>query len=174
MTAHALLSASKAHRWMACPGSIRLEDGIPDTNSSYADDGTRMHTAAAEMLLGQPVSVLLDAEELDVVQTYVDWVQLEARGHQLMVEQRVDYSDVIGVPDSFGTADAIILAGDVIKVIDLKTGRGVKVDAEENEQLMLYALGALEVFGMVGNFKRAKLTIVQPRIGHLSEWEVAI
>lgn len=159
---------------MTCPGSLKLEAPYPDTNSSYADDGTRMHTAAAEMLLGQPVSVLLDDEELDVVQTYVDWVQIEARGHQLLVEQRVDYSDVIGVPDSFGTADAIILAGDVIKICDLKTGRGVKVDAEQNEQLMLYALGALEVFGPVGDFKRAKLVIIQPRIGSLSEWEVEI
>ena len=174
MTEHALLNASGAKRWMSCPGSKKMEHGLPDANSSYADDGTRMHTAAAEMLLGQPVSVELDDEEHDVVQTYVDWVKLEARGHQLLVEQRVDYSDVIGVPDSFGTADAIILAGDTIKICDLKTGRGVKVDAEENEQLMLYALGALEVFGLVGDFKRAKLVIVQPRLGNISEWEVTI
>ena len=89
-------------------------------------------------------------------------------------QQRVDYSDAIGVPNSFGTADCIILAGDTIKIIDLKYGMGVKVDAEENEQLMLYALGALETFGILGDFTKAKLVIVQPRLNHISEWEVAI
>lgn len=174
MSSHALLSASAAPRWMSCAGSVALTRDMPDQTSAYAEDGTRMHTAAAEMLLGQPVSVRLDDEELDVVQTYVDYVTREAAGHQLLVEQRVDYSDVIGVEDSFGTSDAIILAGDTIIICDLKTGRGVKVDAEENEQLMLYALGALEVFGMVGDFKFAKLVILQPRLDHISEWTVAI
>lgn len=171
---HALLNASAAKMWMSCPGSKTLERGMPDVSSSYAEDGTRMHTAAADILLGRPMSVDLDDEELDVVRSFVSYVQQEAGGHEFMVEQRVDYSDVIGVADSFGTADAIILAGDTIKIIDLKTGRGVPVSAEKNEQLMLYALGALETFGMIHHFKKAKLAIVQPRLGPVSEWEVAI
>lgn len=174
MAAHALLSASSSHRWMSCFGSVALTKDLPDETSPYAEDGTRMHTAASEMLLGQALSVILDDEELDVVQTYVDYVSREAAGHQLLVEQRVDYSDVIGVADSFGTSDAIILADDTIVICDLKTGRGVKVDAEENEQLMLYALGALEVFGVVGDFTKVKVAIVQPRLDHISEWTMGV
>lgn len=170
MAAHALLSASSSHRWLSCFGSVALTRDMPDETSSYAEDGTRMHTAAAEMLLGQPVTVDLDDEELDVVNTYVDYVTRNLGGCQLLVEQRVDYSDVIGVPDSFGTSDAIILAGDTLIICDLKTGRGVKVDAEENEQLQLYALGALETFGVLGDFQQVKVAIVQPRLDHVSEW----
>jgi hypothetical protein len=174
MAAHALLNASGSARWIPCPGSVALTKDMPEENSSYADDGTRMHTAAAEMLLGQPLSVLLDEEEQDIVQTYVDYVRREADGHQLLVEQRVDYSDVIDVPDSFGTSDAVIFAGDTIVIVDLKTGRGVKVDAEENTQLMLYALGAISTFGVLGHFTEAKLVIVQPRLDHISEWTVPV
>ena len=174
MAAHALLSASASPRWMSCFGSVALTKDLPDETSVYAEDGTRMHEAAASMLLGYTHQQDLDDEELDVVQTYVDYVTREARGHQLLVEQRVDYSDVIGVANSFGTSDAIILAGDTIVIADLKTGRGVKVDAEENEQLMLYALGALEVFGLVGDFTKVKVAIVQPRLGHVSEWTMDV
>jgi hypothetical protein len=175
MTAHALLGASKAHRWMACPGSIALEHDLPDTSSPHAEEGTRAHELAAAVLLQQTIAEGdFPAEMADHVNTYVDYVIRERTGHQLLIEQRVDYSDVIGVPNSFGTADCIILAGDTIKIIDLKYGMGVRVDATENEQLMLYALGALETFGLLGEFTKAKLVIVQPRLDHISEWEVAI
>jgi hypothetical protein len=177
MTAHALLGASKAHRWMPCPGSIALEAGLPDTTSPHAEEGTRAHGLAALIIEKQPFSEETDLEMFNNVMIYVDYVRREAEGHgdhALLIEQRVDYSDVIGVPDSFGTSDAIILAGDTIKVIDLKYGMGVRVNAEENEQLMLYALGALETFGVTGHYTRAKLVIVQPRLDHISEWEVTV
>lgn len=159
---------------MSCFGSVALTKDLPDETSPYAEDGTRMHTAASEMLLGQALSVDLNDEELDVVQSYVDYVTRNVAGGQLLIEQRVDYSDVIGVPNSFGTSDAVILAGDTIIIADLKTGRGVKVDAEENEQLMLYALGALEVFGVLGDFQTVKVAIVQPRLDHISEWTMSV
>ena len=158
---------------MRCPGSIALEAGIPDTTSAYAEEGTRAHELAAAMLLGQNIST----DEPDMqerVSVYVEYVQREAAGHQLLVEQIVDYSNVIDVEDSFGTSDAVILAGDTIKVIDLKFGMGVRVDATENEQLQLYALGALEVFGIVGDFKTVKMAIVQPRLDHISEWTTTV
>jgi hypothetical protein len=174
-TAHALLGASKAHRWMACPGSIALEAPLPDTSSAHAEEGTRAHEFAAAVLLQQTIAEGdYPSEMADHVNVYVDYVRREAEGHQLLIEQRVDYSDVIGVPNSFGTSDAVILAGDTIVICDLKYGMGVKVEAEENEQLQLYALGALEVFGVVGEFTKAKLVIVQPRLGHVSEWEVSV
>jgi hypothetical protein len=175
MTAHALLGASKAHRWMACPGSIALEHDLPDTPSPHAEEGTRAHELAAAWLEQRFEAFKNAPDEMEEnVRFYVEYVRREAVGHQLLIEQRVDYSDVIGAPNSFGTADCIILAGDTIKIIDLKYGMGVRVDAEENEQLMLYALGALETFGLLGGFTKAKLVIVQPRLNHISEWEVAI
>jgi hypothetical protein len=91
--------------------------------------------------------------------------------NELLVEQRVDFSEFVGVPDSRGTADAIVLAGPVLQVHDLKFGRGVRVDAERNEQLMLYALGALSGLDLLGEIERVVMVIHQPRLDHVSEWE---
>jgi hypothetical protein len=128
---------------------------------------------AAWLLEGQTVFTD-DQEMLEQVRVYTDYVQREAEGHQLLIEQVVDYSNVIDVEDSFGTSDAVILAGDELRIVDLKYGMGVRVSAEENEQLQLYALGALEVFGMIGDFKTVKMAIVQPRLDHISEWTTTV
>jgi hypothetical protein len=91
--------------------------------------------------------------------------------NELLIEQRVDFSEFVGVPGSTGTADAIVLAGKVLQVHDLKFGRGVRVDAERNEQLMLYALGALSMLDLLGEIERVVMVIHQPRLDHVSEWE---
>lgn len=171
--AHSILGPSAAHRWMRCPGSVALTKDLPDESSEHADEGTQAHEMAAWDLQGMNV-ITDDRDMLDYVRVYTDYVRREAEGHQLLVEQRVDFSDVIGVPDSFGTSDAVILAGDTIKIIDLKYGMGVRVEAQENEQLQLYALGALEVFGVVGAFQQVKMAIVQPRLDHITEWEISV
>lgn len=177
MTAHArYFQASSAARWLACPGSVKLCDGLEDTSSAYADEGTQAHELAAQILGGNPIAGYWDgADEMeDHVMGYVRRVRTIAGGHPFMVEQRVDFSHVLEQPDCFGTADCIVLAGDEIQIHDLKYGMGVRVDAEENPQLMLYALGALRDYDMIADFRRARLVIHQVRLDHVSEWVVSI
>lgn len=182
MTKHALISASASGRWLPCPGSIALSQGKPDNSSEAARWGTACHELSAwcleggitdaEAFRGRLIEVegqtfTVDDKMIDCANVYIDVVfrLAETTGGQLLVEQRVDYSAVVGVPESFGTADAIILAGTTIYVIDLKTGqRGV--DAKGNTQLKLYALGALEEFGLVADFENVVLMIVQPPKSH--------
>lgn len=177
---HAVLSASAGHRWVECPGSIALSRGKKDTAGKHAEWGTAAHELAswcltghkdAEAFEGRKIAVesnyyTVDREMIDCVQFYLDYVRqvVADTGGTLLVEQKVDYSAVLGVPDSFGTADAIILAGNEIIVIDLKTGKGEEVEAFENVQMRLYTLGALEDFGLVADFERARKVIVQPRL----------
>lgn len=191
--AHALFSPSAAHRWLNCPGSLVLTKDIPQTSSEHADWGTAAHEVAAEALVGgrQPAEIagrvvrvndrdiVVDEEMVACVQTYIDAVrEYAAGGGHLMVEQRVEFGRWVEQPGQFGTSDAIVIqdGGDELQIHDLKGGRGVKVDAERNEQLMLYALGALDLVEPLGwdSPERVRLVIHQPRLGHLSEWDCGV
>lgn len=153
---HARLSASSAHRWMNCPGSLALEGEAIGTESS------------------EEVEVEITADMAGGVQVYLDHVRRHVNGGSLLVEQRVHFGAAIGVEDGWGTADAVIVDGDTLKVIDLKFGRGVQVFVEGNEQLLLYGLGALFDFGTLGDFAKVELHIVQPRIDHIDLTTVAV
>lgn len=178
---------------MACPGSVALEAPFPDTSSSYAAEGTAAHTLAALRLveyanaptplredwLGAVVeedgfNIRVTEDMLAHVEDYAKLVLQYAENGQLLVEQRVDFSPVIGVPDSFGTSDAIVIKGDELVVIDLKYGRGQQVDAIDNEQLQLYALGALNDYDMLSDFSVVTMVIHQPRLNHVSEWSIPV
>jgi hypothetical protein len=178
--------ASSFERLMLCPGSAVLAADAPRTTSSYAAEGSAIHAAAAEILNGAAwpltgYNVTADGfsfpwtdEMQDCGQAYVDYVNALA-GDSTWVETRVSFGGAIGLAtdadDGFGTADAIVAKGTELIVVDLKTGRGVDVQAEDNPQLMLYALGALELLdGVAGDFSWVRLVIVQPRAGGVKEW----
>jgi hypothetical protein len=173
---------------MRCPGSVALEAPFPDNSNRYSAEGTLAHDLAAHFLqdgvdphtlvgTGATVDGFDFTITKDMVAFVVDYAKLVreyAEGGMLLVEKRVDFSPVINVPDSFGTSDAIIIKGDELIVVDLKYGMGVKVDATENEQLQLYALGALNDFGILSDFKMVTMVIHQPRLNHVSEWTVPV
>lgn len=183
MAVHAKLSASGSHRWLHCPGSVKAEADLPNTTSFFAQEGTAAHELAELVLTGsggahswlnkqlpENNAFTVTDEMADSVQVYVDYVRNLSGEHAY--EQRVDFSD--WVPDGFGTADAIVIQDETIRVIDLKMGKGVRVDALDNTQGLLYALGAYAEHELFKDFKSVVVTIVQPRLDHIDEWEISI
>ena len=191
--AHARLNASSSHRWMMCPPSVKLSEQFEDKPSSYAEEGTFLHELCELKLhryLGDMDPALIElqyAEHRDndfysdeaetVTDEYVDFcietieaVRLSCPDPLIMVEHRLDYSDF--VPDGFGTGDLIIVADGVLEVIDFKGGRGIRVEANRNSQLMLYGLGALLEFDPLYDIHQVRMTIVQPRLSNLSSFEM--
>lgn len=182
MAAHARLSASGADRWARCPGSVKAEDGCTDKGSDFAAEGTTAHALAEYCLVNGVVASScigmtfegrqVDADMCDYVQQYIDYVCSFSGEH--FYEVRVDFSP--WVSEGFGTSDAIVIdaKNKVIRIIDLKYGKGVKVDADNNYQAQLYALGAINDMGFLLEVERVSVAIVQPRLDHISEWEISI
>ena len=190
---HAKLPPSSAERWINCPGSVALSAQLPPPGSSpYADEGTLAH-AVAELKLRRNIGEITPKQydkklaklqeseywcgEMDeATDFYADTVieHLAAAGSdaELMIEQHFSLDK--WVPESFGTSDAVVIGGNTIEVIDLKYGKGVKVNAEHNAQLRLYGLGASALFGDLYDFDTVRYTIIQPRLDHVSTEEVTL
>ena len=181
---HAKLSASSSHRWLNCPPSAKLNAELPDTVSDFAKEGTCAHELAeykVNRLLGHKVRDptenldFFDAEMDECTDSYVQYISEEISRYTdpvVMIEQRLDFSKY--VPDGFGTGDCVIVADEVLTVIDYKHGKGVAVEADHNPQMMLYALGALDLFDILYDIEKVKMVIFQPRMNNLSESEISV
>ena len=183
---HALLSASSAHRWMHCTPAPRLELEFEDQTSEAAAEGTAAHALAehklrrALKLRSKKPTSQYDSDEMDAcTDSYVEFVMeqlAEAKANcpdpQVLIEQKLDFSCY--VPDGFGTGDCLIVASPRLHVIDLKYGLGVLVDAYQNPQMMLYALGALRIFDCLYDITEVAMTIFQPRRENVSTWTISV
>jgi len=180
---------------MACPGSVTLEADFPDTSSAYAREGTAAHELAA-MVLEDPSSTAnhyvgkkiafddhgeevvwpITKEMADYVDDYVNFVRERAVGKILHVECKLSIGHITGEPNATGTSDVVIIdrEQEAIEVIDLKYGMGVRVDAENNEQMQFYALGALYEYELISDFSWVTMVIHQPRLNHVSEWNIPV
>lgn len=191
--AHALLSASGAHRWMYCTPSAKMEEQFPDTSSEAADEGTLAHELAELKLRNYFYTVdfgkqkytralnklkkesIWQEEMMGYTEEYLDYIKSVAlsmpSAPYIIIEKKVDFSSY--VPDGFGTADCILIGSGCIHVIDFKYGKSPdgRVSAEGNPQLALYALGAYEAYKLLYPIQEIKMSIVQPRLPEgISEW----
>lgn len=182
---HALVTASGSHRWLHCPPSARMEAELPDTTSEAAQEGTEAHALAEKKLLGWIRSGRRQRYKNDdeimqeATDGYRDYViglvnGLKAAGEEadLYVEVRLDLSDWI--PEGFGTSDACIVSTDTLHIADLKYGKGVKVEAENNSQMRLYALGAINIYWPIYEFSKVRMHIYQPRLDHIGSEEMTV
>ena len=179
---HALLSASSSHRWLNCPPSARLCEDYDDKGSNFAAEGSDAHSLCEYKLrktLGMeakdPTEDLswYDAEMEESASGYVAFVmELVAEAKKtcsdpvVLIEQRLDYSKY--VQSGFGTGDCVLIADGTLHIVDFKYGRGVLVEAEDNPQMKLYALGALEIFDCLYDIETVSMTIYQPRRANVS------
>ena len=173
---HALLSASSAHRWLACPPSAVAVEAYPDQDTEFTREGTLAHEVAEHIARGgEPdIDQMKDwgaeytQEMVDCAEAYRDYIQEQVKSDDatILLEQRVDFSP--WVPDGFGTCDCIILQGDTMTIIDYKYGQGVAVSAEDNPQMKLYALGALNDYGIAYDATKVEMHIFQPRMNNIS------
>ena len=173
--AHALLSASSSARWLACPPSAVAAAAYPNKETPYTKEGTLAHEVAEQAARGRAILPEGDItpEMVHCGEAYRDYIDelKQSDSAVVMLERRVDFSP--WVPGGFGTADCIIIQGDRMDVVDYKYGQGVSVSAEENPQMMLYGLGALNDYGFIYNIQRVGLHIFQPRMNNTSEWELS-
>ena len=190
---HALLSASSAERWMHCTRAPRLEETLPEHTSEYAEEGRLAH-AIAELKVRKkftPMSTrafnaemkklkadpLYQEEMQEHTDTYLEYITERAMRYSstphVAVERRLDFSRF--VPEGFGTGDCVMIGGGLLRIIDLKYGKGVPVDAGHNPQMMLYALGALEAYLPIygDTIKQVCVSIVQPRLDSTSEFLIS-
>lgn len=182
MGKHALLSASSSHRWLACPPSARLCENYEDKGSEYAQEGTDAHSLCEhklKLVLGMETAdptehLSFYNEEMEqctcdyaaYVMELVSEAKKICKDPVVLIEQRLDFSRFVA--EGFGTGDCVIIADGTLYIVDYKHGKGVEVSAEANPQMMLYALGALELFDGIYDIDTVRMAIFQPRRENVS------
>lgn len=193
---HAKLSASGSSRWINCPPSVRLEEQFEDKTSIYAEEGTLAHELAELKLRLELKEItkrtytlrfnkatkdnpLYSKDMDDYVDVYKEICMEKYLNSKetttdsiAAVEQRLDFSNY--VPDGFGTGDFIVIADGTLEICDLKYGKGVPVSAENNSQMRLYALGAINKFSFLYDITKVRMTIIQPRLNSISSDEISV
>lgn len=182
---HAKLSASSSSRWINCPGSVEAEEPYPEETTIFSEEGTLAHELAdlsfkkgkdASYFIGKRISgEVISKEMARYVQEYLDYVRShETKDSIFFGEDKVDFSNV--VPEGFGTLDNAILipSKKICHIFDLKYGAGVLVNAFENTQGSLYAIGILNELGWLGDIEKFRIHIVQPRINNFSYWDITV
>ena len=183
---HAILSASSSHRWLHCLPSARLELEFENTSGEAAKEGTAAHELSehklkkALQISSKRPSSEYDCDEMehctdDYVAYIMEQVELARKcctDPIILIEQRLDFSCY--VPEGFGTGDCVIISDERLHIIDFKYGRGVLVDAQDNPQMKLYGLGALEIYDSLYDIKEVSMTIFQPRRENVSTWTVQV
>lgn len=193
MAQHAILSASSASRWMACPPSARLEQNYEKKTSEFAEEGTLAHELGElnlRLKLGEITKrkfnsefKKIEANELftkdmpDYIEVYTDTcmekvseAKAKTKDALFKIEQRLNFAE--WVPEGFGTGDFVIIADGTMEICDLKYGKGVPVSAIGNKQMRLYALGAIAEFSFLYDIENVKMTIIQPRLDSISTDEI--
>jgi len=183
---HAILSPSSAERWLHCTRAPRFELDFADKETPAAAEGTAAHALAEhklkkalKMRSRRPISSF-DSDEMEgFTDDYRDYIleQWEKEKQtcpdaKVYVETKLDLTRY--VPGSFGTSDCIIVSDSRLHVIDFKYGQGIVVKAEENPQMKLYALGALDLYEHLYDFEEVSMTIFQPRRENISTWTESV
>lgn len=191
---HAILSPSSASRWLACTPSARLEEQFPDSTSDFAEEGSLAHEFGETILrhFSKELKMAAYSKKMCALaesKYYTSDLQVHAENYAafvwakfqtarkrdkqavLRIEEKIDITAY--VPEGFGTGDAIIIAEGILEIVDLKFGKGVRVSADHNKQMMLYALGALDMFNFIYDIHTVRMTIYQPRLDNVSEWEIS-
>jgi hypothetical protein len=193
---HALLSASSSSRWLTCTASARFEENFPESTSEYAEEGRLAHSFCELKALKKFTNTVnqrtfttrlnklrkderyqpeMEKTSDIFIEHLTEFAMYYPAPPYVASEVRVDFSDY--VPEGFGTCDIVMIGGNTITIVDYKHGKGVPVDAENNTQMMLYALGALKKYAPIygDTIKVARLCIVQPRIqSEPSVWQMTV
>ena len=179
---HARLAPSSSPIWINCPPSTSLSEQYKDEGSIYAEEGTQAHSLCEYTLktrlgveaedprpnLSYYDQIMQDSAEgyAETVLEHLTRLRQQDPGAEVFIEEKVDFSEY--VPGGFGTSDAIVIGDGEMVVCDFKYGKGVKVSAEGNTQLMCYALGAYLLLSPIYEMSNIKLLIYQPRIDNYS------
>lgn len=183
---HAILSASSSHRWLHCLPSARLELEFESTSGAAAEEGSAAHALSEHKLKKalhirskRPISDYDSDEMEECTDAYVAFIMEQVELAKqicndpiVLIEKRLDFSCY--VPDGFGTGDCLIISDDRLHIVDFKYGMGVLVDAVDNPQMKLYALGALEIYDSLYDINEVSMTIFQPRRENVSTWTVPV